>query len=244
VPIELLVFERDSAFDALIERRLQVRVDSRIPLTDVPCHAALEVDGVLLAYGTDRLASLPTTVPASSTLFTPLYDDSVRSKLLVSGRGVLALTIGRSVSVRVPLQRATTSVAWEGDQPMLVGSDIETTFASAPAQSPHRFFEADVIKAPARGAAAYGLLFGDGRMADSVLILTSESFNLDDLSASFGGDVGSRRLFDRGNGIAEIARARVAWARGRCTSLATIGAKARVVRQFEEPLRGDNKRFS
>jgi hypothetical protein len=80
------------------------------------------------------------------------------------------------------------------------------------------------------------LLFGDGRIADPVLVLTSESFNWDDLSASFGDDVGSRRLFDGGRGIAEIARARVAWARGRCTSLAAIGAKARVVRQFEEPL--------
>lgn len=236
LPIELSVFERDSAFDALIERRLQVRVHSRLPLADVPCHATLEVDGVLLAYGTDRLASLPATVSASSTLFTPLYEDSVRTRLLASGRGVLALTIGRSVSVRVPLQRATASVAWDGNRPTLVGTDIESTLASAPAQSPHRYLEIDAIEAPARGAAAYGLLISDGRIADPVLILTSGSFNWDDLSARFGEDVGSRRLFDGGRGIAEFARARVAWARGRCMSLAAIGAKARVVRQFEEPL--------
>jgi hypothetical protein len=76
----------------------------------------------------------------------------------------------------------------------------------------------------------------DGRIADPVLIETSQSFNWDDLSVSFGASVGSRRLFDRGRGIAEIARARIAWARGRCTSLSAVGAKARVVRQFDEPL--------
>ncbi len=96
-PIELLLFERDAAFEALVEGRLQIRVDSRLPLTDVPCHAALEIDGALLAYGSDRLPSLPAAVPRSSALFAPLHEEAVRARLLASGRGVLTLTVRRSV---------------------------------------------------------------------------------------------------------------------------------------------------
>lgn len=236
VPIEVSVFQRDSAFEAVVERRLQIRVDSRFPLTDVPCHASLEIEDVLLAYGADRLASLPMTIPASSTLFVPLYDDSVRAKLLASGRGLLTLTIGRSVSVHVHLQRAPAAVEWNGERPTLIGTAAATTLASATARSPHRFAPVGAATVPVRGAAAYGLLLDDGRIVDPVLVLTSQIFNWDDISASFGADVGSRRLFDGGRGIAELARARVTWARGLGTSLAALGAKAGVVRQFDEPL--------
>jgi hypothetical protein len=133
-PVEVSVFERDSAFEAIVERRLQIRVDSRFPFTDVPCNAALEIGGELVAFGADRLASLPMTIPESSPLFPPLYEDSIRAKLLTGGRGVLVLTIGGSVSVRVWLQRAPASVAWNGEQPSLVGIETATTLVSATAQ--------------------------------------------------------------------------------------------------------------
>ena len=235
-PIELVPFERDAAFEALIEGRLQVRIDSRLPLTDVPCHAALEIDDVLLAYGSYRLPTLPATLPSSCAMFAPLYDDAVRAKLLASGRGMLKLIVGRSVSMQVPLERAAASVKWDGERPVLVGAGMETMLAAASARSPHRFSAVATVAPPARGAAACGLLVIDGRIADPIRILTSQSFDWDDLSASFGEDVGSRRLHDGGRGIAEIAHARVAWARGYCTSLSAIGAKTRVVRQFDEPL--------
>ena len=235
-PIELVLFERDAAFEALIEGRLQVRIDSRLPLTDVPCHAALEIDDVLLAYGSYRLPTLPATLPSSCAMFAPLYDDAVRAKLLASGRGMLKLIVGRSVSMQVPLERAAASVKWDGERPVLVGAGMETMLAAASARSPHRFSAVATVAPPARGAAACGLLVIDGRIADPIRILTSQSFDWDDSSASFGEDVGSRRLHDGGRGIAEIAHARVAWARGYCTSLSAIGAKTRVVRQFDEPL--------
>lgn len=235
-PIELVLFERGASFEALIERRLQVRVDSRVPLTDVLCHAALEIDDVLLAYGSYRLPSLPATVPSSCAMFEPLYDDAVRAKLLAKGRGILKLSVGRSVSMQVPLERATASVEWDGLQPVLIGAEAETMLAAASARSPHRFSAVATVASPARGATAFGLVLADNRIADPVQILTSQSFDWDDLSASFGEDVGSRRLFDGGRGIAEIARARVAWARAYCTSLAAIAAKTRVVHQFDEPL--------
>jgi hypothetical protein len=235
-PIELVLFERDAAFEGLVEGRLQVRVDSRLPLTDVLCHATLEIDDVLLAYGSYRLPTLPATVPSSCAMFAPLYDDAVRAKLLASGRGILKLIVGRSISVQVPLERAAASVEWDSETPVLVGAVAETMLAAASAQSPHRFSAVAIVASPARGAAAFGLLLSDGRIADPVRILISQSFDWDDLSASFGEDVGSRRLFDGGRGITEIARARVAWARGYCTSLSAIAAKTRVVRQFDEPL--------
>ncbi|MEA2906279.1 MAG: hypothetical protein QOI12_3666 [Alphaproteobacteria bacterium] len=235
-PMELLLFERDAAFEALVERRLQARVESRLPLVDVPCHLALEIDGVLIAYRSHRLPSLPATLPSSCDLFAPLYDDTVRTKLLVSGHGVLKFTIGRSISMHVPLQRLAASVEWNGERPELVGAEMETVLAAASARLPHRFSAVAIVASPARGATAFGLLLSDGRIADPVQILTSPSFNLGDLSASFGEDVGSRRLLDGGSGIAEIAQARVAWARGRCTSLSAVAAKKRVVRQFDEPL--------
>jgi hypothetical protein len=94
----------------------------------------------------------------------------------------------------------------------------------------------DAICAPGRGAKAYGLLLSDGRVADPLQILTSNAFNYDDFTAHFGGDVGSRRIFDQGRGVGDIARARVAWARARCATLSAVGAKGRIVRQFEDPL--------
>lgn len=235
-PIELLLFNRDAAFEALVESRLQVRVDSRLPLTDVPCHATLEIDGALLAYGTDRLPNLPATLASSCALFAPLYDDAVRGRLLLSGRGILTFIVGGTVSLEVPLRRAAASVEWNGQHPVLAGADLETTLVTAGARSPHRFTSIAAVTLATRGASAFGLRLADGRIADPMLILTSQSFDLGDLSANFGQDVGSRRLLDGGHGIAEIARACVAWARGRCTSLSAISAKARVVRQFYEPL--------
>ena len=160
-----MLFERDAAFEALIEGRLQVRIDSRLPLTDVPCHAALEIDDVLLAYGSYRLPTLPATLPSSCAMFAPLYDDAVRAKLLAGGRGMLKLIVGRSVSMQVPLERAAASVKWDGERPVLVGAGMETMLAAASARSPHRFSAVATVAPPARGAAACGLLVIDGRIA-------------------------------------------------------------------------------
>ena len=161
-PIELVLFERDAAFEALIERRLQVRVDSRVPLIDVLCHAALEIDDVLLAYGSYRLPSLPATVPSSCAMFEPLYDATVRAKLLANGRGILQLSVGRWDSMQVPLERAAIC-QWDGLRPVLVGAEAETILAAASARSPHRFSAVATVASPARGATAFGLVLADNR---------------------------------------------------------------------------------
>lgn len=121
-------------------------------------------------------------------------------------------------------------------RPRLVGSNLENTLVTATAHRPHHFDETLSIDTPARGAAAFGLRLSDGRMADPIRLLASNIFDLGDLTANFGDAIGSRRMFDDGCGIGDIVRSRIAWARALCVSLAAIGAKTRIVRQFEEPL--------
>lgn len=233
---DIVIFERDNAFEALVERRLQLRIESAVPLIGLSVTADLEVDGRLIARGRERLATLPMTIANSSKLLAPLYDDAIRAKLLEAGKGMLHLALGRSRALKIPLERPASSVEWTKNGPQLVGSDLSTTLVEATAQAPHRFVASETIAPPTRGAKAYGLLLSDGRIADPLHIHSSNIFDYGDFSAQFGSDVGSRRMFDHGRGVGDIARARIAWARARCITLPAIGAKGRVVRHFEEPL--------
>lgn len=233
---DIIVFERDSAFEALVERRLQLRVESAVPLIGLSVTADLEIDGRLIARGRERLTTLPTTIASNSNLLTSLYDDAVRAKLLEAGRGKLRLALGRSLALEIPLERPAASVEWTESGPQLVGSDLSATLVEASAQKPHRFIASDAIIQPSRGAKAFGLLLSDGRIADPLQVLSSDIFDYGDFTAQFGSDVGSRRMFDHGKGVCDIARARIAWARARCTTLSAIGAKGRVVLHFEDPL--------
>lgn len=234
--VNLILFERDSLFEALTERRLQLRVESRLPLVDVPVVSELFVEGRLLARGRVSLPELPTIVPANSELLAPLYEDGVRDKLLVSCKGELRFTIGRSAVQMVALQRRPASVDWINGVPHLLASDLETKLVAATGRQPHRFSTAPAIAPPSRGAMAYGLQLSDGRIADPIQIFCSTTFSLGDFSTHFGDDIGSRRMFESGRGIGDFARGSVAWARGLCSSLQSLAAKARIVRQFEEPL--------
>jgi hypothetical protein len=233
---EVVLFERESAFEALVERRLQLRVESRLPLINLTVTADLEIDGRLIARGRGKLPTLPMTIAPSSTLLAPLYDNDVRRKLLDAGKGLLRLAIGRSRAILVALERPAALVEWRDDGPHMVGADLAASLVEASANKPHRFAPADTIVTPSRGAKAYGLLLSDGRIADPLRIVSSNTFDYGDFTAQFGAHIGSRRMFDSGRGVGDIARARIAWARARCETLAAIGAKARIVNQFEDPL--------
>jgi hypothetical protein len=234
--VALVLFEREAAFEALVERRLQLRVESRLPLVDLAITAELEISDRLVARGQDRLPALPMTVPSASPLLGPLYDDRVRAKLLEAGAGSLKFTVGRSVLLHVPVERPPALVEWTTEGPQLLGAELEAQLIVAHARHPHRFAPADSIVAPTRGATAYGLKLTDGRIADPMQILTSNSFDLGDFAAHFGDDIGSRRMYDSGRGVGDIARARIAWSRAICQSLPSLAARTWVVRQFEEPL--------
>jgi hypothetical protein len=233
---DLVMFERDRAFEALVERRLQLRVESRLPLTDVSVTADLEIEGRLIARGRDKLPALPSTIAQGSKLLTPLYTDTVRAKLLEAGKGLLRLAIERSRSIAIVLERPASTVEWREDGPHLTGSNLAAKLVEASANTPHRFAPAETIAIPSRGAKAYGLLLSDERIADPLQIYSSNSFDFGDFTAQFGADIGSRRMFEAGRGVGDIARARIAWARARCTTLAAIAAKGRIVRHFEDPL--------
>lgn len=235
-PITATLFERNTAFEALVERRLQLRVEASLPLRDVPVHTELEIGGRLIARGHDRLSSLPVTVDSTSPLLANLYDDAIRTRLIESGKGLLRVFVGRSVTLTIPLNRPAATVQWTNDTPQLDGVSLETALVGATARRPHRFDPAPAVSKPRRGAIAYGLETSDGRVVDPLQVFTSETFDLGDLDSHFGDDLGTRRVFDAGRGVGDFARARVAWARALCMSLPSIAAKVRVLRQFEEPL--------
>lgn len=234
--VNLILFERNAGFEALVEQRLQLRVESRLPLVNLAVTTELEIGGRLIARGRDRLPALPMTVAGTSPLLSPLYEDRIRAKLLEAGRGFLRISVGRSSGLLISLDRPAASVEWADGKPQLIGAELEAKLVKATAHHPHRFAPVAEIETPSRGAAAFGLRLTDGRIADPVHLFTPNTIDLGGLTAHFGEDVGSRRMFDQGRGVGDIARARAAWARARCASLSAIAAKTRIVRQFEEPL--------
>jgi hypothetical protein len=234
--VDLVLFERDNVFEALVERRLQLRLESPLPLVDVAIVADLEVGGRLIARGRASFAAVPVTVPGNSTLLAPLYSDYALGKVLEGGQASLRIAIHRSAVIQVALQRPAASVEWTDGAPRSVGTNLDTRLVAAQGHHPHRFAPTTAIEKPTRGAIAYGLQLSDGRIADPVQILAPGKFEFSDLAAQFGDDLGSRRMFDHGGGVGDVARARVAWSRGLCASLPAVAAKTRIVRQFEEPL--------
>jgi hypothetical protein len=234
--VDLVLFERDNLFEVLVERRLQLRLESPLPLLDVPVVADLEVNGWLIARGRASFPTVPITVPNDSPLLVPLYADHARGKLLEFGKASLRVAVHHSAALQVDLQRPQASVEWTGRAPRSAGTSLATKLVAAQGRRPHRFALAISVEEPARGAIAYGLQLSDGRIADPVQILTSSKFDLGDFAAQFGDDIGSRRMFNHGGGVGDIARALIAWSRGICSSLPAVAAKTRIVRQFEEPL--------
>ncbi|MHC9420732.1 hypothetical protein ACYZX9_19265 (plasmid) [Sphingomonas citri] len=236
MPVSLSLLERDGAFSALTERRLQIRVESKHSLRDAPVTVELEIGGKLAVRCTAQVPELPATIDAGSPLLKALYADAVRTRLIESGAGTLRASIGRLAAIEVPLTRPVGVVDWSTDPPTLTQVEAAADLVCASAAAPHRFAAAGAVVQPARGAAGYALRFGDGRIADPVHLLASSQFNLGDFAAQFGDDLGSRQFRDGGRGSGELARARVAWSRAECNSLQALAAKSRIVRQFEAPL--------
>lgn len=235
-PISLSLFERDSAFSALTERRLQLRVESVHALRDVPITVELEINGKLTVRCTAHVSELPATIDVQSPLLKGLYADTVRNRLLESGAGTLRFSVGHLAEIELALTRPVGAVDWSTDPPRLIEADANAELVCASATAPHRFSATAVVMQPARSATGYGLRFTDGRIADPIHLLASPQFNLGDFTANFSIDLGSRQFRDGGRGSGELARARIAWSRAECSSLQALAAKSRVVQQFEEPL--------
>jgi hypothetical protein len=236
IPISLSLLERDGAFSALMERRLQLRLESAHALRAVPLTVELEINGKLIVRSVGELAELPVTVDQDSPLLKSLYADVVRTRLLESGAGTLRFSGGRLATIDVPLARPKGAVDWSTTPPTLIEADGSASMACAPATEPYRFAPAPAVVRPERGAVGYVFRFGDGRFADPMNLLASPSFNLGDFAAAFSSDFGSRQLRDGERGSGDLARARIAWSRAQCGTLQALAAKSRVVQQFEDPL--------
>jgi hypothetical protein len=235
-PVSLSLLERGSAFSALTERRLQLRVESVHSLRNVPVAVELEINGRLVVRRIAHVPVLPATIDAHSPLIEALYDDAVRTRLLESGAGLLRFSVGRLAMIEVALTRPVGAVDWANDPPRLTQGEETAELVCAAASAPHRFTPANAVVQPARGATGYAFRFNDGRIADPLHLLASSEFNLGDFAAHFRSDLGSRQFRDGGCGSGELARARVAWSRAECSSLQALAAKSRVVHQFEDPL--------
>lgn len=235
-PVSLSLLERDSAFSALTERRLLLRLESVHSLRNVPVAVELEISGKLVVRSIAQVPDLPATLDAQSPLFETLYDDAVRTRLLESGAGLLRFSVGRLAGIEVALTRPVGAVDWSNSPPRLTQGDASAEMVCANATTPHRFAAAHAVVPPVRGATGYALRFTDGQIADPVHLLASSQFNLGDFASYFGSDLGSRQFRDGGRGTGELARARIAWSRAECSSLQALAAKSRVVHQFEDPL--------
>lgn len=234
--LNLSLLERDSAYSGLIEKRLNLRVESPYGVRDVPLTAEVEINGSVALRCVAIISELPATVDFNSTPLRALYSDVVRNALLESGQGLLRFAVGRLAKIETQFTRPKGLVDWSSKPPRITEIEASAELVSAPAAAPHRFTATDDVVQPDRGAMAYGLRLASGQIADPIQVFASPQFNLGDLVAVFGNDIGSRLLRDGGRGTGEIARCRIAWSRAECRSLQALAAKARIVDQFEYPL--------
>ena len=234
-PPGIFIFERQSAFDALIEERMLVRIDSGLGAAEWPVEAMIVCDGEVLAYARQTVTQDGHGVRADSRLLRALQSDHVRARLLATGSAVLRLRVGNHPWETVPLARSDGEVDWDQDDPSASVARA-TGVVAAPAPRAHHFDPRPAVAAPTAGAVAFAVRLNDGRLASPSLILATDRFELGELSTNFSDLTGSRQLVAEGRGVLDVARARRAWASAVCRSLASVSARLRVVRQFEAPL--------
>ena len=194
-PLNISILERDSAFSALIERRLQVRIESNHALRLVPITTELEIDGALYLRCTSLVGAVPCLLDRESEVLRPLYHDSVRSLLLARGTASLRFFVGRLAEVVVVLRKPVGIVDWSVTPPKLSSAEA-AKLVSSTALSPHSFSLANQISTPGRGAIGFALQLADGRLADPMKVVASSSFNLGDFAANFTNDLGCRLVRD------------------------------------------------
>ncbi|MBY5340440.1 hypothetical protein E0H35_30580 [Rhizobium leguminosarum bv. viciae] len=234
--ITVTLADRDYAFDALIERRLELRFETSLPLRDIPVRAVLSVSDKLIAVGQTTLTSFPATVDARSDLLVPLHEDRVRRILLTSGQAVLGLSVGNTLIASIALQRPAALVVWSEDgYPELVTSSASSKLVTSDAHHPHLFREIDAINPRVDSVSAFGLRLPERGVIDPIRLIVPDRISFSDLSSDFGSEI-SRRLFDDGLGSGDLARAKINWSRAVGDGLLALGVKERIVRQFDAPL--------
>lgn len=234
-PPEIFIFERQSAFDALIEERLLLRIESSLGAAEWPLEAMIVCEGEILAFGRQTVRQDGHGLGADGRVLRALQAEPVRKRLLEAGTATLRIRVGNHPWETIALTRADGEVDWELADPSASVSRASSLVA-ATAPRAHHFEPIDAVTAPAAGATAFAVEMDDGRLASPSMILATDKFDLGDLSTNFSDLNGSRQLVASGTGVLDVARARRAWASATCKSLGAVSARLRVVRQFEGPL--------
>lgn len=232
---EVFVFERQSAFDALLEQRLLVRIDSSLGAAEWPVEAMIVSGDEILAFARETVKQDGHGISTGTTLLRTLQAEHVRARLLELGSGTLHLRVSNHPWEKIPLARIEGEVDWDAADPSRTVAGANGVVMASPAKA-HLFEPAPVIEVPPSGASVYAVRLDDGRLASPALILANDRFDLGDLSTNFSDLTGTRQLIAEGRGVLDLARARRAWASGLCRSMASVGTRVRVVRQFEDPL--------
>jgi len=229
----VFLFERETAFDALVEERLLAKVQSPIPGARWPVEVMALIDDEIIAYASDELSDEGVGLARSSRILSTLQADHVRQRILKAGRATLRVRVGRHPWDTVSLRRQDGDIDWTQSDPAAALSRLaHEVVALAP--KPFRFQP----QAAGAGAFVRAFQFEDGRHAVPGRIEAPDHFGLGDLSSNFGEIEGRRRLREEGGGLLDLARARRVWATAEANNLAAVAARIRVVRQFEDPLVG------
>ena len=227
----VFLFERESAFDALIEERLLAKIQSPIPGARWPVEMLAMIDDEIIAYATDELSDEGTGLAQSSLILNALQAEHIRLRILQAGRATLRVRVGRHPWDTVHLRRRDGDIDWSAEEPG-AGLGRPTQEVVAQAQRPFRFN----LAGPGGGAILRTFRFDDGRLAAPGRIEAPDQFGFGDLGSNFSGIEGRRRLREDGGGLIDLARSRRAWATAEARSIASVAARVRVVRQFEDPL--------
>ncbi|MCB4821249.1 hypothetical protein [Roseicella aerolata] len=228
------IFERDSLFDAILQQRLHLRLESRFGIGEWPLEITLLSAGKILAHARERVTT-GSQLSSSGAILKSLYRSDVLETLVDNGRGELRLRIGHAYRESIPLAARRGEVDW-GPDPSAAFARSIPGIVRAEAPRPHRFTNVQAVDEPTHGATLLAVREGENGYAVPGLIVATDRMNLNDLAADLSDLSGLRRLRGAGAGLRTLVEARRAWSTAVCPSLAAHAVRARVVKQFEEPL--------
>ncbi len=231
----IFIFERQAAFDALVESRLRIRVESAIGNASWTFEALLMSGSEIISFAKQTVRNDDGMLGADEPVLRALQADSVRARLLELGKAQLRVRVQGFPWEAVRVERIEGEVNWDVDDPA-VQYGRSTEIAIALTNRPHHFIPPSAIVPQGDAPKIWALIFPDGRFALPAKIYSPKQFHLADLSSNFSDTNGGRQLFAAGAGVLELARSRTAWASADCGTLGDLSVRTRVTKQFERPL--------
>lgn len=229
----VFLFDREKAFDAIIDERLSARVESSISGASWPVEVMLLIGEEVVSYARELVVQERASLPRESRIWQALHAENVRRRLLVTGRATLRIRVGNHPWDTITLLRSDGEVDWESPQPWSSLSAEAELVLSSPSRP---FIFSSKISADTTPVCLQAYRLRDGRFASPGLIRAPAKLELAALSADFSGVEGVRRLHAGGAGVLDLVRARRTWATARCDSLGAVATRVALVDQFDGPL--------